>query len=86
MVSETKLQTDAVSKGHGVLFYDARRRLDVSRGRLKFGEEEPQDRLGPEPTRQYGTHLDSKLTIASKRNHVSTEPKDEVSLREFSQL
>ena len=44
-------------------------------------EEEQQDAKRPDPTRQYNLQLDSKLTITTKRRHLSSEPTDEKGLR-----
>ena len=44
-------------------------------------EEEQQDAKKPDPTRQYNLQLDSKLTITTKRRHLSSEPTDEKGLR-----
>ena len=44
-------------------------------------EEEQQDARKPDPARQYNLQLDSKLTITTKRRHVSSEPTDEKGLR-----
>ena len=44
-------------------------------------EEEQQELKKPEPARQYNLQLDSKLTITTKRRHLSTEPVDEKGLR-----
>ena len=46
-------------------------------------EEEQQDLEKPEPARQYSLQLDSRLTISTKRRHLSTEPVDEKGLRMF---
>ena len=43
-------------------------------------EEEQQDAKRPDPTRQYNLQLDSKLTITTKRRHLSSEPTDEKGL------
>ena len=115
VMSETKLQTDAVARAHGVpvtllpcdwtslitefknkhgkhipedklpaqsMFENFSERL--ADGTLKaeplshvvsLFEEEQQDSKRPDPTRQYNLQLDSKLTITSKRRHLSTEPR-----------
>ena len=39
-------------------------------------EAEEQDRTKPEPTRQYGIHLDSRLTLQTRRKYTSAQPKD----------
>ena len=44
-------------------------------------EEEQQDSKRPDLTRQYNLQVDSKLTITTKRRHLSTEPTDEKGLR-----
>ena len=44
-------------------------------------EEEQQDAKKPDPTRQYNLQLDSKLTITTKRRHLSSDPTDEKGLR-----
>ena len=121
VMSETKLQTDAVARAHGVpvtllpcdwtsliaefknkhgkhipedklpaqsMFENFSKRL--ADGTLKaeplshvvsLFEEEQQDSKRPDPTRQYNLQLDSKLTITTKRRHLSTEPTDEKGLR-----
>ena len=121
VMSETKLQTDAVARAHGVpvtllpcdwtslitefknkhgkhipedklpaqsMFENFSERL--ADGTLKaeplshvvsLFEEEQQDSKRPDPTRQYNLQLDSKLTITTKRRHLSTEPTDEKGLR-----
>ena len=121
VMSETKLQTDAVARAHGVpvtllpcdwtslvtefknkhgthipddklpaqsMFENFSERL--ADGTLKaeplshvvsLFEEEQQDAKRPDPTRQYNLQLDSKLTITTKRRHLSTEPTDEKGLR-----
>ena len=43
-------------------------------------EEEQQEHKKPETTRQYNLQLDSRLTITTKRRHLSTEPTDEKGL------
>ena len=121
VMSETKLQTDAVARAHGVpvtllpcewtslltecknkhgkhipdeklpaqsMFENFAERL--ADGTLKaeplshivsLFEEEQQDAKRPDPTRQYNLQLDSKLTITTKRRHLSSEPIDEKGLR-----
>ena len=44
-------------------------------------EEEQQDSKKPDRARQYDLQLDSKLTITTKRRHLSTDPVDEKVLR-----
>ena len=44
-------------------------------------EEEQQDMKKPDPSRQYNLQLDSRLTITTKRRHLSSEPADEKGLR-----
>ena len=44
-------------------------------------EEEQQDMKKPEPSRPYNLQLDSKLTITTKRRHISSEPTDEKGLK-----
>ena len=44
-------------------------------------EEKQQDAKKPEHSRQYHLQLDSRLTITTKRRHLSTEPTDEKGLR-----
>ena len=48
---------------------------------MSLFEEEQQDAKRPYPSRQYNLQLDSKLTITTKRRHLSTEPTDERGLR-----
>ena len=121
VMSETKLQTDAVARAHGVpvtllpcdwtslvtefknkfgkhipddklpaqsMFENFSERL--ADGTLKaeplshvvsLFEEEQQDAKRPDPTRQYNLQLDSKMTITTKRRHLSSEPTDEKGLR-----
>ena len=121
VMSETKLQTDAVARAHGVpvtllpcdwtslltefknkfgkhipddklpaqsMFENFSERL--ADGTLKaeplshvvsLFEEEQQDAKRPDPTRQYNLQLDSKLTITTKRRHLSSDPTDEKGLR-----
>ena len=121
VMSETKLQTDAVARAHGVpvtllpcdwtslltefknkfgkhisddklpaqsMFENFSERL--ADGTLKaeplshvvsLFEEEQQDAKRPDPTRQYNLQLDSKLTMTTKRRHLSSEPTDEKGLR-----
>ena len=121
VMSETKLQTDAIARAHGVpvtllpcdwtslltefknkngkhipddklpaqsMFENFSERL--ADGTLKaeplshvvsLFEEEQQDAKRPDPTRQYNLQLDSKLTITTKRRHLSSEPTDEKGLR-----
>ena len=121
VMSETKLQTDAVARAHGVpvtllpcdwtslltefknkfgkhipddklpaqsMFENFSERL--ADGTLKaeplshvvsLFEEEQQDAKRPDPTRHYNLQLDSKLTITTKRRHLSSEPTDEKGLR-----
>ena len=40
-----------------------------------------QDRTRPEAARQYGIHLDSRLTPQARRKHTSTQPKNVEELR-----
>ena len=121
VMSETKLQTYAVARAHGVpvtllpcdwtslltefknkfgkhipddklpaqsMFENFPERL--ADGTLKaeplshvvsLFEEEQQDAKRPDPTRQYNLQLDSKLTITTKRRHLSSDPSDEKGLR-----
>ena len=44
-------------------------------------EAEEQDRTKPESTRQYGIHLDSRLTLQTRRKYTSSHPKDVEQLR-----
>ena len=44
-------------------------------------EEEQQDMKKPDPSRHRNLQLDSRLTIAAKRRHLSSEPTDENGLR-----
>ena len=44
-------------------------------------EEEQQDSKKPDHARQYNLQSDSKLTITTKRRHLSTDPVDETGLR-----
>ena len=44
-------------------------------------EEEQQDMKKLDPSRQYNLQLDSRLTITTKRRHLSSEPADEKGLR-----
>ena len=44
-------------------------------------EEEQQDSKKPDHARQYNLQLDSKLTITTKRRHLSTDPVDEKGVR-----
>ena len=121
VMSETKLQTDAVARAHGVpvtllpcdwtsLVTEFKNKHGkhipeeklpaqsmsenfserLADGTLKaeplshvvsLFEEEQQDSKRPDPTRQYNLQLDSKLTITTKRRHLSTEPTDEKGLR-----
>ena len=117
VMAETKVQTDAVARAHGVpvtllpsdwtfhsygvqekVWLTHRRRSiavqsmsenfteKLADGTLKaeplshvvsLFEEEQQDLKKPEPARQYNLQLDSRLTITTKRRHLSTEPVDE---------
>ena len=45
-------------------------------------DEEQQEKNKPEPVRQYGLSLDSKLTITTKKRTVSSEPANEKDLRD----
>ena len=121
VMSETKLQTDAVARAHGVpvtllpcdwtslvtefknkfgkhipddklpaqsMFENFSERLadgtlkaEPSSHVVSLFEEEQQDAKRPDPTRQYNLQLDSKLTITTKRRHLSYEPTDEKGLR-----
>ena len=45
-------------------------------------DEEQQEKNKPEPERQYGLSLDSKLTITTKKRIVSSEPVNEKDLRD----
>ena len=121
VMSETKLQTDAAPKAHGVpvtllpcdwtslltefknkvgkhipddklpaqsMFENFSERLADSTLKaeplshvVSLFEEEQQDAKRPDPTRQYNLQLDSKLTITTKRRHLSSEPTDEKGLR-----
>ena len=120
-MSETKLQTDAVARAHGVpvtllpcdwksllteyknkhgkhipdeklpaqsMFENFAERL--ADGTLKaeplshmvsLFEEEEQDAKRPDPARQCNLQIDTKLTITTKRRHLSSEPTDEKCLR-----
>ena len=122
VMSETKLQTDAVARAHGVpvtllpcdwtsiltefknkfgkhipddklpaqSLFENFSQSALADGTLKaeplshvvsLFEEEQQDAKRPDPTRQYNLQLDSKLTITTKRRHLSSEPTDEKGLR-----
>ena len=48
---------------------------------ISQAEAQEQDRAKPEPTRQYGIHLDSKLTLQTRREHTSRHPEDVEELR-----
>ena len=120
IMSETKLQTDAVARAHGVpvtllpcdwtslltefknkfgkhipddklpaqsMFENFSERLADSTLKaeplshvVSLFEEEQQDAKRPDPTRQYNLQLDCKLTITTKRRHLSSEPTDEKGL------
>ena len=121
IMAETKLQTDAVAKAHGlpVTLLPCDWTSILSEFKNKFGsqipddrlpaqsmfehfseklangtlkdepishvvslfEEEQQDMKKPDPSRQYNLELDSRLTITTKRRHLSSEPADEKGLR-----
>ena len=48
---------------------------------ISQAEAEEQDRMKPEPPRQYGIHLDSRLTLQTRRKYTSSSPKDVEQLR-----
>ena len=48
---------------------------------VRLPEEAKQDELKPEAARQYGIYLDSKLTVTTKRRHVSSLPRNVEELR-----
>ena len=48
---------------------------------ISQAEAEEQDRMKPEPARQYGIHLDSRLTLQTRRKCTSSNPKDIEELR-----
>ena len=48
---------------------------------VSLAEEQKQDAWKSEATRQYGIHLDAKVTISTKPRHVSLMPKDIAELR-----
>ena len=48
---------------------------------ISQAEAEEQDRTKPEPARQYGIHLDSRLTLQTRRKYTSSNPKDIEELR-----
>ena len=117
---ETKLQTDAVAKAHGlpVTLLPCDWTSILTEFKKKYGSQIPDDRLPaqsmfehfsekladgtlkaeplshvvslfeeeqqqqqdmkkPDPSRQYNLQLDSRLTITTKRRHLSSEPTDE---------
>ena len=116
-MAETKLQTDAVARAHGVpvtllpfdltsILTEFKRKFgnhiaddrlpsqsicsSTADGTLKaeplshvvsLFEEEQQDLKKPELARQYNLQLDSRLTVTTKRRHISSEPTDEKGLR-----
>ena len=120
-MSETKLQTDAVIRAHGVpvtllswdwisiltefkkkygshivddrmssqsmfenfseKLADGIRKPEPLSFVVSLFEEEQQELRKPEPARQYNLQLDSKLTITTKRRHVSADPTYEKGLR-----
>ena len=121
VMADTKLQTDAVAKAHGVpvtllpcdwtsILVEFKRKFGshISDDRLSaqlmfencseklvdgtlkaeplshvvsLFEEEQQDSKKPDHARQYNLQSDSKLTITTKRRHLSTDPVDETGLR-----
>ena len=48
---------------------------------ISQAEAEEQDRTKPEPARQYGVHLDSRLTLQTRRKYTSSHPTDVEELR-----
>ena len=118
IMAETKLQTDAVAKAHGLLvallpcdwtsiLSEFKKKFGsqipddrlpaqsmfehfsekLADGTLKaeplshvasFFEEEQQDMKKPDPSRHYNLQLDSRLTITTKRRHLSSEPVDKI--------
>ena len=121
VMAETKLETDAVAKAHGVpitllpcdwtsILVEFKRKFGshiseerlpaqsmfenfsekLADGTLKaeklshvvsLFEEQQQDSKKPDHARQYNLQLDSKLTITTKRRHLSTDLVDEKELR-----
>ena len=119
VMSETKLQTDAVARAHGVpvTLLPCDWTSILTEFKNKFGKHIPDDKLPaqsmfenfaerladgtlkaeplsyvvslfeqqdakkPDPTRQYNLQLDSKLTITTKRRHLSSDSTDEKGLR-----
>ena len=49
---------------------------------VSLSEEELQEKNKPDTSKQYNVSLDSKLTIATKKKLISSEPVDEKTLRE----
>ena len=120
-MAETKLQTDAVAKAHGlpVTLLPCDWTSILSEFKKKYGTQIPDDRLlaqsmfehfseklvdgtlkaeplshvvslfaeeqpdmkKPDPSRQYNLQLDSRLTMSTKRRHLSSEATDEKGLR-----
>ena len=57
--------------------------LEAERLRDVVSEEEAQEqhRLKADPARQYGVHLDGKLTLQTRRKFTSSEPANQEQLR-----
>ena len=48
---------------------------------ISMAEAEEQERQKPDPPKQFGIHLDSKLTLQTRRRYTGTAPKNTEELR-----
>ena len=48
---------------------------------ISLAEAEEQERQMPDPPKQFGIHLDSKLTLQTRRRYTGTPPKNTEELR-----
>ena len=49
---------------------------EISQARVRQVKLKDQDRAKPESARQYGFHLDPRLTLQTRRKYTSSHPKD----------
>ena len=79
-IPDEKLPAQSVFENFAERLADGTLKAEPLSHTVSLFEEEQQDAKRPDPTRQYNLPLDSKLTITTKRRHLSSEPIDEKGL------
>ena len=80
-IPDDKLPAQSMFENFSERLADGTLKAEPSSHVVSLFEEEQQDAKKPDPTRQFNLQLDSKLTITTKRRHLSSEPTDEKGLR-----